>query len=334
MQSVNPILVEVTRGSRVESWHRGAVAVIDDRGQIVLSAGDVERPVFPRSALKPLQALPLVASGAADQYELSAAEIALACGSHAGEPVHVATAESMLAKAGVSPSLLECGAHWPLGAGAARVLAALGQQPSPVHNNCSGKHAGFLCVARRLGLDPSGYVRADHPVMQSVAAAITVMTGATPSADTCGIDGCSIPAPAMPLTALALGFARLATGNGLPPDLAAAASRIRVAMAAAADMIAGSDCFDTLVTAAGNGAVITKCGAEGMAAAALPGRGLGVAVKIDDGAGRAAEVALATVIARLLDSPTSTLGLLLADRARRPLSNWQGIVVGEIRAAG
>lgn len=333
MQSLNPILVEVTRGSRVESWHRGAVAVIDDRGGTVLTAGDVERPVFPRSALKPLQALPLVASGAADQYELSAAEIALACGSHAGEPVHVATAESMLAKAGVSPSLLECGAHWPLSAAASRALAALGQQPSPVHNNCSGKHAGFLCVARRLGLDPTGYVRADHPVMQSVAAAITAMTGATPSADTCGIDGCSIPAPAMPLTALALGFARLATGYGLPPDLAAAASRIRACMAAAADMIAGSDCFDTLVTAAGNGAVITKCGAEGMAAAALPGRGLGVAVKIDDGAGRAAEVALAAVIARLLDLRDSTLGTLLADRARRPLSNWQETVVGEIRAA-
>jgi L-asparaginase II len=201
-----------------------------------------------------------------------------------------------------------------------------------VHNNCSGKHAGFLCVARRLGLDPTGYVRADHPVMQSVAAAITAMTGATPSADTCGIDGCSSPAPAMPLTALALGFARLATGNGLPTDLAAAASRIRACMAAAADMIAGSDCFDTLVTAAGNGAVITKCGAEGMAAAALPGRGLGVAVKIDDGAGRAAEIALAAVIAQLLDSPTSPLGRVLADRSRRSLSNWQGTVVGEIRS--
>lgn len=332
MQSANPILVEVTRGSRVESWHRGAVAVIDDRGRAVLTMGDVERPVFPRSALKPLQALPLVASGAADRFGLSAAEIALACGSHAGELAHVATAESMLAKAGVSPSLLECGAHWPLGAAAARALAALGQQPSQLHNNCSGKHAGFLCVARQLGLDPEGYVRLDHPVMQGVNAAIAALTGATPSADTCGIDGCSIPAPTMPLTGLALGFARLATGNGLPADLANAASRIRSAMADAATMIAGTDCFDTLVTAASDGAVITKCGAEGMAAAALPKQGLGVAVKIDDGAGRAAEAALAAVIARLLDSPDSPLGRLIAERTRRPLQNWQGTVVGEIRA--
>ena len=336
MQSMNPILVEVARGGRVESWHRGAVAVIDDRGRTVLAAGDVERLVFPRSALKPLQALPLVASGAADHFRLSAAEIALACGSHAGEPSHVATAESMLAKAGLSPSLLECGAHWPLGAEAARSLAARGEQPTALHNNCSGKHAGFLCVARRLGLAPEGYVRADHPVMQAVLAAVTAMTGAPLSAGTCGIDGCSIPAPAMPLTALARGFARLATGSGLPPDLAEAASRIRSAMAESPGMIAGADCFDTRVTAASGGAVIMKSGAEGMAVATLPGQGFGIAVKIDDGAGRAAEAALAAVIGRLLASPDgfpeSPLGRLLSDQTRRPLRNWHGTVVGEIRA--
>jgi L-asparaginase II len=333
MHIANPILVEVTRGGQVESWHRGSMVVIDDRGRIVLTAGDVERPVFPRSALKPLQALPLVASGAADRFGLSDAEIALACGSHAGEAAHVATAESMLAKAGVSPALLKCGAHWPLGADAARDVAARGEQPSALHNNCSGKHAGLLCIARQLGVDPAGYTSADHPVMRAVFAAVTAMTGAEVSADTCGVDGCSIPAPAMPLTFLARGFARLATANGLPADLARATVRIRSAMVHAPDMIAGSGCFDTLVTAAGAGALVVKSGAEGVAAAVLPTHGLGIAIKIDDGAGRAAEVALAALLGRLLDGPATRLGQLLATRASHPLRNWQGSVVGEIRPA-
>ena len=156
---MNPILVEVFRGEAVESCHRGAFAVLDSEGKVAAAAGDLASAVYPRSAVKPLQALPLVASGAADRLGLSDAEIALACGSHGGEPLHVATALSMLRKAGHDASCLECGAHWPLDEAAARALAARGEEPSALHNNCSGKHAGFICLACFRGIDPAGYVR-------------------------------------------------------------------------------------------------------------------------------------------------------------------------------
>ena len=195
----NPVLVEVTRGAEVESRHRGAVSVVDAEGTAVLAVGDVECRVFPRSAVKALQALPLVEGGFADQYGLTDAEIALACASHAGEPEHVAAAAAMLKKAGQPPGCLECGTHWPLGEDAARTLAAAGGHPTALHNNCSGKHAGFVCLACGLGADPKGYVRPEHPVQRAVGAALEDLTGASHAAETRGIDGCSIPTYAVPL---------------------------------------------------------------------------------------------------------------------------------------
>ena len=175
----NPVLVEATRGNEVESRHRGAVSVVDAEGASVLAIGDVECRVFPRSAVKALQALPLVEGGFAEKLRLSDAEIALACASHSGQAEHVATAASVLRKAGQPPGCLECGSHWPLNEEAARSLAASGQQPSALHNNCSGKHAGFVCLACGLGVDPQGYVRPEHPVQQAVRAALEDLTGAS-----------------------------------------------------------------------------------------------------------------------------------------------------------
>jgi len=142
----NPVLVEAWRGDSVESFHRGAYAVLDAQGRVVASAGDIERPVFPRSAIKVLQALPLVESGAADRFGLAPEELALACASHGGQPEHVRTAASMLAKAGLDASVLECGTHWPYDETAKLALAAAGESPGALHNNCSGKHAGFACL--------------------------------------------------------------------------------------------------------------------------------------------------------------------------------------------
>ena len=181
---MNPVLVELLRGGHVESAHRGAVAVLDADGAVVAAIGDVDRPVFPRSAVKALQALPLVASGAADRLALSDAELALACASHGGEEAHVAAAVSMLAKAGADAAMLECGVHWPSHEPSARALSTSGQTPSALHNNCSGKHAGFICVAcllagtRELRGFARGYVGAEHPVMREVTAALE----ATPAA--------------------------------------------------------------------------------------------------------------------------------------------------------
>jgi L-asparaginase II len=219
---MNPILVDVMRGNAVESTHRGAIAVVDADGAVLASLGDIERPIFPRSAVKVLQALPLVASGAADQLGLTTEELALACASHGGEEIHARTAARMLAKAGLDADALECGAHWPYLETAARALAVRGEEPSALHNNCSGKHAGFLCLACAMnGNGPNlkqyakGYVAAEHPVMREVSAALQAATGFDLGSTARGTDGCSIPTYAIPLRHLALGFARVATGIGL-----------------------------------------------------------------------------------------------------------------------
>src|SRR3954447_18573982 len=218
----NPVLVEVVRGALVESRHRGAVAVVDAGGATVLALGDVARPVYPRSAVKALQALPFVESGAADKYGFGDQEIALACASHGGEPGHVEVASRMLARAGLDSGALECGAHWPSHQPSTQVLARSGAAPSALHNNCSGKHSGFLCVACAAGVDHRGYVAATHPVQREVRAALEDLTGVRLSEDRCAIDGCSIPSWAVPLSALAYGFARYGTGRGLAPGRAGA----------------------------------------------------------------------------------------------------------------
>jgi len=327
----NPIVVEVTRGPLVESRHRGAAAVVDSSGALAFSFGDVERPVFPRSAVKAFQALPLVESGAADKLGLSEAEIALACASHSGEEAHVAGAAAMLGKAGAAASALACGAHWPLGEKAARALARSGAAPSALHNNCSGKHAGFLCLACANGWDSRGYETPGHPVQRAAREAIEDLTGAALGADVRGVDGCSIPTYAVPLRALALGFARFATGEGLPPARRRAARRIRAAVAAHPLMVAGEGRFDTDVMTLLGERAFTKTGAEGVFCAALPKAGLGLAVKADDGATRAAQVMIAALIAKLLPMSDAE-GARFEAFASPTLRNWNGLEVGRMRA--
>lgn len=296
----DPVLVEVTRGGTVESRHRGAVAVVDAAGRVVYAAGDVARPVFPRSTVKAFQALPLVESGAADRFGFGDAELALAIASHNGEPRHVATARWMLAAAGLHEGCLECGPQWPGRGVDLAVLHRMGARSSRIHNNCSGKHAGFLCTAVATGVDPAGYVRPDHPVMQEIVAAVEAVTGAQHGLDNRAIDGCSIPTYAIPLTALARGFARLATGSGLPAGRARAGARLIAAAAAEPFMVAGTGSFCTAAIRILGRDAYVKTGAEGVYVAAFPGLGLGAALKIEDGATRAAEVAIAAVAMALL----------------------------------
>ncbi len=333
---MNPVLIEVLRGAAVESRHAGAVAVVDADGALRLSLGDVECPIFPRSAVKLLQALPLVASGAAEAFGLNDAELALACASHSGEPEHVATAAGVLAKLGLSESALECGTQWPGREPVLRGMLARGEQAGPLHNNCSGKHAGFICLAcqlaRHAGAEPAafarGYVAAQHPVMREVSAALSSSTGVDVEHAPSGTDGCSIPTYALPLRALALAFARAGTGLGLSPANAAAALRLRQAVARAPFMVGGTDRFDTSVMAAFGERLFCKVGAEGVYCAALPELGLGVALKIDDGAVRAAEAAFAAVAAALLGCEGDPL---LHGYSHLGLSNWRGIRVGALR---
>jgi L-asparaginase II len=335
----NPILVEALRGGAVESMHRGALAVLDADGAVVAALGDISRPIFPRSAVKVLQALPLVESGAADELGLDDEELAVACASHAGEPAHTAAVERALAKAGLDASALECGTQWPSQERAARALAAAGREASALTNNCSGKHAGFLCVACRLHGGrgdlrrfAKGYIGPEHAVMRTVTAALQSCTGFDLARAPRGTDGCSIPTFAIPLANLALAFARVGTGTGLPAGRAAAAQRLRRAVARHPFMVAGTGRFDTKVMERLGERVFCKVGAEGVFCAALPERGLGVAIKIDDGNNaRAAEVAMAAVIeafVRLEDAEAT----FMRDLSDATLRNWNGIEVGSLRA--
>lgn len=337
--SNNPELVHACRGGIHESSHRGAVAVIDAEGAVRWSLGDIDRPIFPRSAVKVLQALPLVASGAAEKFGLNDEELALACASHGGEPRHVTTAASMLAKAGLDASVLECGAHWPSHDASTKALARQGLEPGALHNNCSGKHSGFVCLGCMLAAGDdrrgflSGYLKPEHPVMREVTAALQASTGYNLARTAMGTDGCSIPTYAIPLRQIGLGFARVATGVGLSADHARAAARLRQAVARAPFMVAGSGRFDTRVMEQLGERVFCKVGAEGVHCAAIPELGLGVAIKMDDGNNsRAVEVAMAAVIEALLPLEGANAATLHS-LSKRALVNWNGIEVGQLCAA-
>lgn len=329
--SDSPVLVEVLRGGVVESRHRGAVAVADTDGRAVAAWGDAARPTFPRSAVKPLQALPLIESGAADRFGLGERHVALACASHGGEPAHVTAVAGWLERIGLSEAALECGAHWPSDPEAAGQLARSGREPCPLHNNCSGKHCGFLTTARALGEETVGYIGRDHPVQRRVAQALGEMMGLDMAAVPWAVDGCGIPSFAVPLSAIAAGMARLGDPSRLGDARAAACGRIRAAMRAHPDLVAGTGRSCTLLMRTVPD-VVVKAGAEGVYAAALPRLGLGVALKIEDGSGRAAEVAMVALLGHLgaLDDNARTA---LAERVRVPLRNVAGRIVGAIRPA-
>lgn len=327
----DPVLVEVTRGPVVESRHRGAIAIVDVNGKRRAAIGDVEQAVFPRSAVKALQALPLVESGAADRYGFGSPELALACSSHNGERRHVRTATAMLAAAGRGIANLECGPQMPCES-AARELILAGKSPTAIHNNCSGKHSGFICFACHTGLEPAGYVQPDHPVQREITATLSAMTDTILDERNRGVDGCSIPTYAVPLTALARGFARFGTGQGFGPKRAEAARRIREAVAAHPFMVAGTGRFDTRLMERFGQRAFIKTGAEGVYCGALPELGYGIALKCDDGAGRAAEVAMAALIERFLPLNGEEQAAFAPFR-ETVLTNWNGIEVGRVRAA-
>ena len=325
----NPVLVEVFRGETVESRHRGTVVVTDGDGKIVFSLGDIERPTFPRSAIKAIQALPLVESGAADAYGFGNEELAMACASHSGEPPHVRRAADMLARGGLDVSDLECGAHWPTQQSVLIALARTGEDPSALHNNCSGKHAGFLCTCRHLGIGTRGYSALGSPEQDMVRDAMESVTGAPHALDHCGTDGCSIPTYAIPLRNLAHGFARMATGNGLAPERAKAAQRLIEASMAAPFYVAGTHRACTELMEMAPGRIFVKTGAEGVYVGALPEFGLGIAVKCEDGATRASEAIIATILARIFRNEAELESKL--DRfADREIRNWNGITYGVI----
>jgi L-asparaginase II len=324
------VAVLVRRGDRVESWHRVAFAVADAAGVVRHADGDALRPVFPRSAVKPLQALALLESGAAERFAVSQAEVALACASHGGEPFQVDPIRRWLARLGLDATALECGAHPPTHGPSAERLVAAGESPEPVHNNCSGKHTAMLTVARHLGAPVAGYIRPDHPVQRRVAAILAEMAGVDPLPEP-ATDGCGLPTYPLTLVQLATAMARLADPKGLSPARAAACRKICAAMTSHSELVAGSGRPCTAIMSALPD-VIVKSGAEGVDAAALPKLGLGLALKVEDGAARAAPVALLALFEGLGLLPAKARATL-ANIARPTLRNHARTIVGRIDPA-
>ena len=326
----NPVLVEVTRSQIIESVHRGAYAVVGPGGELVAKGGEIGHPIFPRSAIKAFQALPLLESGAAIAYGMGDEELALACASHNGEERHVRVARLMLKEAGVEEELLECGAHPPHDANALKELILAGEVPLPIHNNCSGKHAGMLAVARKTGLELRGYTNAEHGVQREVARVLDELCAVKTAELPRGIDGCSVPTWAIPLRNLALGFQRFASGEKLNATRQAAARRIIDAVSVHPHMVAGSGRFCTRLMQAVPRAFV-KTGAEGVFCGAVPHAGIGIALKCDDGAHRASEVAMAAVLASLGVWSEEELKSLNAFSSVE-LSNWRRTPTGKIKA--
>jgi L-asparaginase II len=328
----NPILAEAIRGNWVENRHRGAYVVIDADGAIIASGGDIERPIFPRSAIKSMQALPIFARQAEGKFHHTEEELALACASHHGEDVHVATASGLLTRIGLSAADLECGAHAPTNAAAREALRAAGAEPSPLHNNCSGKHSGMLSVAVAMGVPTAGYVGREHDVQKVVRAAVEAVIGESLTEGKCGTDGCSIPTFAAPLRAFAYGFARMSTGKGLPADLAAAAQRLFDAATTHPHLVAGTGHPDTLLMQAFKGRLMQKGGAEGVQCGAIRDKGWGYALKCDDGNMSASHAMLAGVLRKFANPDADQLALI-ETLAHQPTKNVRGAEVGEMRTA-
>jgi L-asparaginase II len=327
--SSSPVVIEVTRGPVVESRHEGIAAVVRPDGTVVESWGDIDALVLPRSANKPIQAMAFVESGAVEKWGLGDEHIALACASHNGEKRHVETVRAWLGKVGLGEADLECGTHPPRLPASLEALVRDNAAPTPAFNNCSGKHSGFLSTAVAYGEPTKGYIKYDHPVQRRLRAVMTDLCGSNADDFAHGTDGCGIPTLATPLRLLARAMASMAEPSRLSNKHAEAATRIRKAMNAEPFMMAGTGRFCTRINGALPGVAQVKTGAEGVFCGMLPTLGLGIAIKMWDGAGRASEIAMATLLGHL--------GVLPAERREEllhpPVKNVVGLLVGEMRPA-
>ena len=338
--SVPAALVEVTRGTIVESRHRGHVAAVDGAGRLAAYLGDPDTVTYLRSSAKPFQAIPLLASGAADRFGLSEKEIAIVCASHNGEPIHTAAALSILNKIGLQPTALKCGAHEPFSAAETIKLRARGEEPNVLHNNCSGKHAGMLALALHLGASTESYDQLDNPIQILVREAISQFSGLAIDEIAIGIDGCGVPVFGMSVSAMARMYAHLCAP---PPSFSAATRtacrRIVAAMINYPELIGGAtDRLDTEMMRAAGGRLISKVGAEGVyTVGVLPctqwPSGLGLALKIEDGENFRARPTVVIESLRQLGVLGDESLAAVARYARFPVRNRRGDEVGEVRAA-
>ncbi|MDB5754615.1 MAG: asparagine amidohydrolase [Massilia sp.] len=327
-------LVETTRGYpaagyATENVHLGSVAVVDTAGRLLWSAGDPGFPTFTRSAIKPFQALPFLLADGPARFGFDSAELALLCASHSAEQKHIGKVESILAKIGLDESHLECGCHAPLYYDSVNLPVPLERRWSAIHHNCSGKHSGFLAWCRLHGQPSAGYVNPAHPLQQAIRARLAEAVQLAPAAMPTGLDGCSAPNYALPLARLAHLYARLAQG---PADarLGAPLGDLFDAMTGHPDLVSGEARCDLAYMAAGDGDWVSKVGADAVQTIGVRSAGLGIAIKIADGATRSLQAATFSVLDQLglLDARRRAL----LEHYRQPdLKNVRGSIVGQIR---
>jgi len=325
-----PVLAEVTRSGRVESVHRGAIAVADARGRLVAQVGDPGLRAYFRSAAKPIQLLPLVESGAADRLGLGPRELAVAAASHSGSPAQVAAVATVLERAGLDASALACGYQEPRNRQSlARTLAAPGADRSAIYNNCSGKHAAMLALARSLEAPALGYLDPVHPAQARILARTRELAGIGPEAAHFGVDGCSAPTLHATLAQMAMAFGRLAAAAR---PAGAPAARIQAAMVAHPDMLGEPASFNSVLVQVLGDRLLAKLGAEGMFCVAIPTAELGLALKIEDGGSRALGSVVLEALIQLGIVTPNELGPL-AGHHRPVLKNWRETSIGELRPA-
>ncbi|TAM78335.1 asparaginase [bacterium] len=324
-------LIEVSRGPLVESVHQIAAAVCSPEGELLFSLGTVDVPVYLRSSAKPFISSTVVCSGAAERFAFTDQEVAVITASHNGEPFHVEAVSGILRKIGLDASALQCGAHEPYHEPTALAMRERGERPSALHSNCSGKHAGILALAVHLGADPAAYLDPDHPAQRAILDVCATFVGLRREELPLGVDGCGIPVFATPLRSAAMAFARLATGRGLPADLARSAARVYGAMTAYPEYVAGTARFDTDFMRAAGGRAASKAGAEGVMCVAHRTRGLGLVLKVVDGAKRAVDPAAVALLEHFGFLEGVERGPLLSHR-RLDMTNVAGRVIGAISA--
>ena len=325
-------LAHVTRGDLIECIHYGDLAVCDATGKLIASVGDPSRRVYWRSSAKPIQALGVVQSGAADRFAFTARELSVCCASHSGSAEHVETVRGILAKIGLDETALQCGTHWSGDTAERNRLIKADASPSPVHNNCSGKHSGMLASCVAWGADPGSYLALDHPVQKRIYENLSVLSGVPVADIPCSVDGCGAPTHAMSLQAMATAFARLAWPDDMPEPIQQAAPRIVAATAAEPVMVSSRGSFNSLLLEAGMGRIVAKGGAEGLFVLGLTAHGLGIAVRTSDGNGRCHPPVVLHLLASL-GCLERDLGEALADFVRPKITNCHGVTVGEIRPA-
>ncbi|MFQ5845144.1 MAG: asparaginase [Planctomycetota bacterium] len=322
------VLVTLTRAGLNESEHHGAYCVWQ-RGRVVRSRGNMEVPVFWRSAAKPIQALAVVESGACERFGLTDEELALTVASHSSEPRHAELAASILDKVGETPEILRCGGHPPLSREVADDYVRRGVRLGRLHDNCSGKHGGMIAAAKAMGADAASYVDPAHPVQRLNLSNMALLTGMAESEIRPGTDGCAAPTFAVPLPAMARGVALCTTPDGLPDGKAEAARRIHAAVAAHPELIGGRRRLSSAIVRATGGRLLAKSGAEAIYVVGVVGEETGIAIKVADGGRRA----VAAVVVSLL----RTMGLVPEDAlegyAPREVSTREGDVVGEVKVS-